>query len=92
LFSQPYELPFELPPQMQTTLSWCEPKKESTYLVAMYIAFLLPLQRKKGKSYVLDDNFMMCKLGDGAMCELHDDAMVVLHLKRWWTNSANQGV
>jgi hypothetical protein len=49
----------------------------------------LSLERKKGKSYVLDDNFMMCKLGDGAMCELHDDAMV-LHLKRWWRTSANQ--
>jgi hypothetical protein len=65
----------------------------------MYIAFLLSLQRKKGKSYVLDDNFTMCKLDngamceldDGAMCELHNDAMV-LHLKRWWTTSANQGV
>jgi hypothetical protein len=69
------------------------PKKNlHTWWQCTYIAFLLPLQRKKGKSYVLDDNFMMCKLGDGAMCELHDDAMVVLHLKRWWTNSANQGV
>jgi len=38
----------------------------------VYIAFLLSLQRKKRKSYVLDDNFMMCKFDDGVMCELRE--------------------
>jgi hypothetical protein len=73
LFPHPYELPLEFAFTNANNFVMVWAQKRIFILGGnVYIAFLLSLQRKKGKSYVLDDNFMMCKFGDGAMCELRE--------------------